>query len=1339
MDNSGGNGGAKTRTQKPKPPKKSAVGANTQTPQGSGGQSSAKPQLIVVTPKSDDDPTKPVRRKTLGKITTDDLAKALKNVDQPETSAKGANTQPAAKASDEMEVDQPDDLYPDAMAALTEEPSGDPQSTQAAASNSQKPLADILMGTLYPLADGCMPEKFDPDIENALGERVNMTDDRSTLPYPVVPTKVTAKFPTKWSLKRPTLKDVPGYVEPKAKLHATAKKEAAWPIFYEEPVRNQIEEQSRLELINSYEEAGLWTTPVDPEGFLASFDKCSRAYCAPHMIQPLTLNAINPPTEIPVTDNCIIQKTTPLRCYRKANGLTPTIFGSQRWCMASKWDTYKAEPLKDHLGVFTCAPMHKPQFIGTDRKRIALRKWINDFSANKSPEECVSLDASTLMRQISDPTGEKSFPNVWLKRERDLTTRESLRDSDLKMLQLLIKFRMQDVNPEKEPYVAFPRMAYWGTEIEHPYLLALQLSTIPFSHAILLKTVAMIGYQNMELFQRSHEEYYSNYRTKKGVEILWYCNVVHAMLHNLLDEVLMSTQAEFINRAFIRKQAKALDKLVSVPVNLYHLVQFVTTQELHVSHAASGIFRDEDNQYMAIAEGQVLPISQLQDICLNLITVYHHHAHSILALYEVNSVAYAEHDRCYRLNVIDTQLLLGVAYTYAATNSFLSPKTKITIQRRLGWLQDNPTLEGQGALVRLMPMTCWVSHALEHNHALSNQTASLINEEDRYPDWEGKPAPILYRREAARTAKKVGTIDQKVEEIAAEMGVNKPHPMDVVMKDVDYSSGEEYDAVVKDQECAPEPVTAAAWTARAYARARPEPIKTDDVRRRTQLVEAQAGERALARISVMSHPVDTVKRNIDNDPTWIFVSRHLKERIEKSVQTYQAEVLKGMETYDSLFDCKQDTAQNYVKMRQHFTVAQRQINFLSNCFVSSTEKEKDKLTAEYAMHINAPFTHTNGTNISIRWAMWFLIRSDRSETWIDTTQKPIANAHWNGVLESYQICSQKYHVAAVSENSFKRYRQAVNTITFRPENRRFYVPDDADLWRCKDCRSDLRSALHKDYCWHLCPGEPKAIIAYKRALTKVTGGTGVLSQLEQFHQARVKQAQKAIDDLKLPQEELIAMAKNDAQLAEMLETAYPGALGKHYKQPSSAAPNPNQPGPAKRQMDNRSLDGEPKGKPPKESKPSTSTVEPPSAKKTTPSGEEWKKVQKKNPKPQTSTARSKSRPARAEFAKARGGTTPYRGSFGRGAHQQFGHSTGVPMVPPGRVGQPRFNAPGFALSTSYGNRQFHPSQNAAFLAKQEQQQQRSQSQSRKKKRGARGARSGRDESQDEEDSEDEVQ
>jgi hypothetical protein len=1329
---SDGKGGANTRPQKPK--QKPAAGASTQTPQSSGGQSSANTQLTVIPTRSDDDPAKPFRRKSLGKITTGDLAKALENVEKPQTSAKGANTQPEAKASDEMEVDQPDDLYPDAMAELEEEPAGNPLPTTETASTSQKPIAEVLTGALYPLTDGCAPEKFTPELQAALGEQVMMTDERSILIYPVVFTKITAKFPSRWPVKRPTLKDVPGYTEPTG----PAKKEGVWPIFYEEPARNQTEEESRLELIRSYEEAGLWSTPVDSEGFLTGFDNCSRAYCSPNIIRPLTIGAVNPPTEIRSEDNCIIQQTTPLRCYRKANGLTPTLFGAQRWCMMSKLDTYKAVPLKDHPGVFTCAPMHKPEYIGTDRKRIMLRKWINDFSANKSPEECVSLDASTLMRQISDPTGEKSFPNVWLKRERELTTRESLRDSDLKMLQLLIQFRMQDVNPEKEPYVAFPRMAYWGMEIKHPYLLALQLSTIPFSRAILLKTVAMIGYQNMELFQRSHEEYYSHFRSKKVVEALWYCNVVHAMLRNLLDEVLMSTQAEFINRAFIRKQWKALDSLISTPVNLYHLVQFVTTQEIHTSHPASGIFRNENNQYMAIAEGQVLPISVLQDICLNLITVYHHHAHCMLALYDVNSVAYTEHDRCFRLNVLDTQLILGVAYTYAATNSFLSPKRKIEIQRRLGWLQENPTLEGQGRFIRLMPMTCWVAHALEHNHVLTAVTVGRINEEDRYPDWQGTPAPILCRKEAARSAKKVGAIDQKVEEVAAEMGVTKPHPKDVVMKDVDYSSGEEYDAVVKDQEGAPEPVTAAAWTARAYARARPEPIKTDDVRRRTQVVEAQVGERALARISVTSHPIDSVTQNIDNDPTWIFAPRYLKDRIEQSVKTYQAEVLRGIEAYDSMFDCKQDTAPNFVKMRQHFTVAQRQINFLSTCFLSSPEKEKARRAAEYAVHISAPFTHTAGSVITIRWEMWFLIRSDKSETWMDTTQKKVANIHWNGVLESYQICSQKYHVAAVSENSFKRYRQAINTIPFRPENRRFYVPDDADLWRCKDCRSDLRSALHKDYCWHMCPSEPKAIIAYKRGLTKAIGGTGMLTQLEQFHQARVQQARKAIDELKLPQEELIAMARNDLQLADLLETAYPGSLGKHFKQASVAPPNPNQPGPAKRQSDNRSLDGEPKGKPPKESKPSTSTVETPSAKNTAQPREEWQKVQKKGPKP-TSTARSKSRPARAEFAKARGGATSYRGGFGRGARQQFGHSTEAPLVPYGRAGQPRFNAPGFALSTSYGGRQYHPSQNAVFLAKQEQQQARSKSQSRKKKRGSRGARSGRDDTQDEEDSEDDEQ
>ena len=1319
----------------PQPPraartKKPAVGANTQTPQGSG-QSGASTQPIVITPRADNDPKKVIRRKPLGKITSADLAQAMKATDLPSTSAKGANTQPTAKTSENgMETDQTDDLYPDAMAALTEDSAEAPQPTSDTTNTSQVPIAQVLIGVLYPIVEGA-PDVTVPQLENALGERVVTTDNRSLVEYPGVVCPVTPKFPRDWSLKRPHLKEIPGYIPPK---DGSLEKEGVWPLFYKEPTRILAKDEERLVLIEDYDKAGFWTTPVDPAAYLESFDKCSRAYCAPHMIAPLTLDTINPPASWHPSDNLVVQATMPLRCYRRANGLTPTIFGAERWCMASKIDTYAAVPLKDHSGVSACAPMHKPEFLST--KRIALQKWVLDFSACKSPDECVSLDASTRMRKISHLEGERAFPNVWLKREREYTTRESLRDSDLKILQLLIKFEMRKVDLEKEPYTKFPQMAYWGTVIEHPYLLALQLSTIPFSRAILLKTVAMIGYQNLELYSRSHEEYYSKYRSNKLVEVLWYCNIVHAMLRSVLDEVLVSTQAEFINRPYIRKQWKALDGLISMPVSMYHLVQFITTQEIHCSHAPAGIIKNENNQYMAIAEGQVMPISSLQDICLNLITVYHHHAHCMLALYDVDSVAYAEHDRCYRLNVLNTQVLLGTVYTYAVTNSFL-PNKRIIIQRRFGWLQEKPTLEGQGSYYRLMPMTCWVTHKLQHKHLLTSEITSRINEEDLYDDWKGTPAPILCRAELERSLKKFGTIDQKVEDIAAEMRVNKPHQADVVMREVDYSSGEEYDAVVKDQEGAPEPATAAAWTARSYARARPDPIKTDDVRRRTALVEAQIGERALANIAVVAYPIESKKEKIDDDPTWTFASRIEKERIDQAVKTYKAEVSKGMEAYDSLFDAKLDTAPNLVKMRQHFTNAQRQINFLSN-FFRKCPKEKERMTAENAMHLSAPFILSAGTNITIRWSMWFLIRAVKTETWIDTEQKQIANVHWNGVLESYQVCSQKYHVAAVREDSFKRYREAVNTIVLKTENRRFYVPDAEDLWRCLDCRSDLRVALHKDYCWHMNPGEPKAVIAYKRKLAKSVGGADVLSQLEQFHQARVKQAQLAIEEMKLPQEELRELAKHDMQLAEMLETAYPGSMGKQYKQATMATTNPNQPGPSKRQMDNKSLDGEPKGKPPKESRPSTSTAGTPTSKGTAPSGQEWQEVKKK--KPQTSTARSKSRPGRSDFAKARGGGAPgYRGGYGRGGFR-FGHSTEVPVVPlGGRSGQPRFKTPGFAMSTSRGGKQYHPSQNAAFLAKQE--HQRSQSTS-KKKRGSRGARdkqSGRDDTQDEEDSEDEMQ
>lgn len=194
---------------------------------------------------------------------------------------------------------------------------------------------------------------------------------------------------------------------------------------------------------------------------------------------------------------------------------------------------------------------------------------------------------------------------------------------------------------------------------------------------------------------------------------------------------------------------------------------------------------------MAIAEGQVLPISMLQYFCLNLITIYNHHAHCMLALYDVDSVAYQEHDCCYHLNVPDTWLLLGFAYTYAATNSFLAPGRKVVIQRHFGWLQDQPTLEGQGLIVRLMPMMCWVSHKVQHKHLLTDDITTHINDEDLYEGWRGAPALALCRAEIECSIKKFGTINQKVQEMATDMGINT-HKKDVVMREIDYSSSYSY-------------------------------------------------------------------------------------------------------------------------------------------------------------------------------------------------------------------------------------------------------------------------------------------------------------------------------------------------------------------------------------------------------------------------------------------------------------------------------------------------------------------------------------------------------------------
>ncbi len=950
-----------------------------------------------------------------------------------------------------------------------------------------------------------------------------------------LPESISNHYPIRWQWQPEKLNTAMCVYHPSKVGVSFTKK---WQTFYAAPTRFPKAAETRQGAMAQLKQQHLWSVAKKHEEF------CSRAYVCSNTTMPggnRDLNALQLPNGISKNNVCVLQRPLPVAYFRKQNGLVPMLFSAPRYCWQRKLETYKAVPLgEDYPSVFCAAKLHAPSYLtdATVESNIKIREWAKDFSMATNYMEYTTLNESCLKAPVSGFGPDQNIPNIWELRTTNLSGRVTLRKVTLQILQLVVSTNLPAIDVEEEPLKEFPHKYLWETPVKEPRILAVARSTIPFAHAFLLKTAAIIGYQNLELFQVAHKEFFSRYQTNKLRELLWYCICVHALIRNLVYEILDSLQAEFKNYPYIRLIKKYVGDQISTPLSLRPLMQFIATQEIHASTRAVRVIPYEENQFMPLAEGQALPIISIQELCITMIGIFHHHAICNFALVNVDSKAYNRHDRCYKLGVLELNEKLGNAYAWAATAGYI-PGRSIELQRRQDWLLERKDMTP--CTGRKMPTTIWVKLLAEQSE-LTADIASLIDPAE-YDDWFGAKTPEFVRREQERLARELEhrpTIDTR------HGTANAPLFGGPVADELD-SSGDEYSNLAVISEGTKSKFSQSAWAKKPIGQEITGVVTEADVRRRIKLVDYHLGEKAFAHFALevvdANHPgLDLMGEGIMCAPHVIYCQSQLLDQIQKTVDDYTAAVAACDQAYRYMCNPAFSLPEELKRFNKHLADLFSAVGCLRTIFREDTPLVRTEGAEEWAVQLKAPITrHWGGDDspVSTRWEYWALSQQVGTNQWKDLANTPVVDMVIPYIPDEYHVLSQQYRYAMTKPGVLDAYYFAVLSEALLMKNQGLYDPGEP-RWTCGTCGSDLRNMPHREFCWHLDPGEYGAMVAFRRARahTRIEFQE-LLDKVNRDSQLETRRNLKALGK---SQEELLKMAETDERLADLLEIAYPGTM-----------------------------------------------------------------------------------------------------------------------------------------------------------------------------------------------------
>lgn len=181
-----------------------------------------------------------------------------------------------------------------------------------------------------------------------------------------------------------------------------------------------------------------------------------------------------------------------------------------------------------------------------------------------------------------------SLPNLWkeITTIDEVTTCYSLLTMTLRMLQLIVNMGdLWKIDYDKDLPLGKPD-TWLNMEftVKEPQLRCLIDSTMMPMIALQLKTIASMGWMNLEFNNEIHYRRLQRHQFDKQRDYIKYSCIQQILLLNWLYEVLTACQAEFYNYGLIRNHIKYCEGYTSMAIGLATIVEYNLHQEVHAEH-----------------------------------------------------------------------------------------------------------------------------------------------------------------------------------------------------------------------------------------------------------------------------------------------------------------------------------------------------------------------------------------------------------------------------------------------------------------------------------------------------------------------------------------------------------------------------------------------------------------------------------------------------------------------------------------------------------------------------------------------------------------------------------
>ena len=855
-----------------------------------------------------------------------------------------------------------------------------------------------------------------------------------------------------------------------------------------------------------------------------------------------TLNKVKIDTDAAIANNehIFLGKPVNLACARSLWGFIPIVkehvphIGSKR----DRSGVYAPRLSNYHPGVVACAAMHIDK---TQDSATLARLPINAAAINFDKTSVVSL-LGKLCHQSTVGWTEANTPNIWREiKTIDQTSelRISLSRTTLVMLQTIINagdLRNLDYN-EKPPRGKVDTWLEANDKLTEPRLAVLHDCTMTPAVALQLKTIANMGWLNLELNNEMHVRRWKQYQYEKQLEYIEYTCTVQALLINWLAEVLEACQAEFLHWRLIRLNYKCAVGWTSTAMGLGPLVEYLCCQEIHSEHpTTTPIGRLEHNQFMGLFEGQVQRLSLIQTVLIQIQRVQWHHAQCYSALFGANAAAFMNHDKCFMNAVFDLTNTCWKAYVAAKESGNLYTRA-MNIQRRFEWLLPEGKFNPD-KFVRPMPRMCltrktFAAYSTKEGFDASQWNTTPCNR------WHETASPMLKEQQRRMREKTYG----KAIEPKMEISNMNLEPTD------DYrSSGEEFeDSFVTKTACPLDP-SGHTWLKLPIAKPIEKPFERN-VYERKQVIEMHFGEKAFVDMSFANEDMKDFQGKDKDKLTCahFFFSANEHASFMNYIVSYKDQINKVVDAYDACFDVRNDLAIQYAALEAEIKNATKiveEIQTLANPDNNTKTSESAHLI-KFISPIVASII-SNGISVEgIHWNKWAM-RKNHDQRWSDLSNHCLGDILLHNLNIGYTILSQNFAYRRRDNTKYDLYRKAlvIHADDIYPENRIYFEPvSELKMTTCSECKFDLTQSLHKTTCWMKAPHLPKAVIQFRENKVEYDPVSLLKKHLADAKDAQDAEVMEFMKDQKM----------EESVLAELAKQGHPAARRIIMKTPLGAA------------------------------------------------------------------------------------------------------------------------------------------------------------------------------------------